>query len=330
MRTEEDVESGRTHIGAGPGPASVGTSVARRLDLGGSPRAPRAWYTSCMNIPPEALLLATAAIWGSYHPTMRLMLTSEDGWETPTPAELNVSRSAITAAMCIAQLLVMRWLDHRRGDSPTTADPHRTFDEEDDPSPRTPLKGEGRRGRRLIATTTDKGGDADRGSDTEGASPHKRTHRTSGSRRQGSSDPHHTKKLLAASAELAGLHALTVGLQSCGVDHSSATRASFLATTSTVIVPLLATATGTAVSRKTWACAFLCVLGTALIVLSKEPATNNPSHDYSNSDTDSINDTDAADDTRLGDGLILLGAVTWGVFLLRISTHARTLPVSFL
>ena len=61
MRTEEDVESGRTHVGAGPGPASVGTSVARRLDLGGSPRAPRAWYASCMNIPPEALLLATAA-----------------------------------------------------------------------------------------------------------------------------------------------------------------------------------------------------------------------------------------------------------------------------
>ena len=81
-------------------------------------------------------------------------------------------------------------------------------------------------------------------------------------------------------------------------------------------------------SRKTWACAFLCVLGTALIVLSKEPATNNTSHDYASSDTDSINDTDAADDTRLGDGLILLGAVTWGVFLLRISTHARTLPVS--
>tara|TARA_B100000475_G_scaffold198535_1_gene179257 strand:- start:767 stop:1150 length:384 start_codon:yes stop_codon:yes gene_type:complete len=127
---------------------------------------------------------------------------------------------------------------------------------------------------------------------------------------------------LAASAELAGLHALTVGLQSCGVDHSSATRASFLATTSTVIVPLLATATGTAVSRKTWACAFLCVLGTALIVLSKEPATNT-SHDYASSETDNLTDTDAADDTRLGDGLILLGAVTWGVFLLRISTHAR-------
>ena len=131
MRTEEDVEVGRTHVGAGPGPASIGTSVARRLDLGKPTRARRArWTFGVTNVSPESMLMATAAIWGSYHPTMRLMLTSEDGWETPTPAELNVSRSAITAAMCVAQHFVTRRLS--RGKNTPTRDGRPDDDDDDD------------------------------------------------------------------------------------------------------------------------------------------------------------------------------------------------------
>ena len=331
MRTEEDVEVGRTHVGAGPGPASIGTSVARRLDLGKPTRARHArWTFGDANVSPESMLIATAAVWGSYHPTMRLMLTSEDGWETPTPAELNVSRSAITAAMCVAQHLVMRRLSREKNTPTRDGRPDDDDDDDDEdrerdryPNARTPLRGEGRRGRRLVATNG--GGDAEgRGSDSEGG----------GSRRARTTPPttrapaaaarsreRSTKRrLLAASAELAALHALTVGLQSCGVDHSSATRASFLATTSTVVVPLLATATGTPVAKRTWASAAACVLGTALIVSSRTPGSS----DYS-----AALDEDAKDaDTTLGDGLILAGAVVWATFLLRISKHARTLPVA--
>lgn len=328
MRAEEDVEVGRTHVGAGPGPASIGTSVARRLDLGKPTRARRArWTFGDANVSPESMLMATAAIWGSYHPTMRLMLTSEDGWETPTPAELNVSRSAITAAMCVAQHLVMRRLSREKKGSDGRPDDDEDEDEDRErdryPNARTPLRGEGRRGRRLIATNG--GGDAEgRGSDSEGGGPRRARTTTTKTRVPAaaarSRDERPTKRrLFAASAELAALHALTVGLQSCGVDHSDATRASFLATTSTVVVPLLATATGTPVARRTWASAAACVLGTVLIVSSRTPSSDVGSAAF---------DEDDAADTTLGDGLILAGAVVWATFLLRISKHARTLPVA--
>lgn len=328
MRTEEDVEVGRTHVGAGPGPASIGTSVARRLDLGKPTRARRArWTFGDANVSPESMLMATAAIWGSYHPTMRLMLTSEDGWETPTPAELNVSRSAITAAMCVAQHLVMRRLSREKKGSDGRPDDDEDEDEDRErdryPNARTPLRGEGRRGRRLIATNG--GGDAEgRGSDSEGGGPRRARTTTTKTRVPAaaarSRDERPTKRrLFAASAELAALHALTVGLQSCGVDHSDATRASFLATTSTVVVPLLATATGTPVARRTWASAAACVLGTVLIVSSRTPSSDVGSAAF---------DEDDAADTTLGDGLILAGAAVWATFLLRISKHARTLPVA--
>ena len=328
MRAEEDVEVGRTHVGAGPGPASIGTSVARRLDLGKPTRARRArWTFGDANVSPESMLMATAAIWGSYHPTMRLMLTSEDGWETPTPAELNVSRSAITAAMCVAQHLVMRRLSREKKGSDGRPDDDEDEDEDRErdryPNARTPLRGEGRRGRRLIATNG--GGDAEgRGSDSEGGGPRRARTTTTKTRVPAaaarSRDERPTKRrLFAASAELAALHALTVGLQSCGVDHSSATRASFLATTSTVVVPLLATATGTPVAKRTWASAAACVLGTVLIVSSRTPSSDVGSAAF---------DEDDAADTTLGDGLILAGAAVWATFLLRISKHARTLPVA--
>ena len=328
MRAEEDVEVGRTHVGAGPGPASIGTSVARRLDLGKPTRARRArWTFGDANVSPESMLMATAAIWGSYHPTMRLMLTSEDGWETPTPAELNVSRSAITAAMCVAQHLVMRRLSREKKGSDGRPDDDEDEDEDRErdryPNARTPLQGEGRRGRRLIATNG--GRDAEgRGSDSEGGGPRRARTTTTKTRVPAaaarSRDERPTKRrLFAASAELAALHALTVGLQSCGVDHSDATRASFLATTSTVVVPLLATATGTPVARRTWASSAACVLGTVLIVSSRTPSSDVGSAAF---------DEDDAADTTLGDGLILAGAAVWATFLLRISKHARTLPVA--
>lgn len=327
MRTEEDVEVGRTHVGAGPGPASIGTSVARRLDLGKPTRARHArWTFGDANVSPESMLMSTAAIWGSYHPTMRLMLTSEDGWETPTPAELNVSRSAITAAMCVAQHFVTRRLSrgkntHRARDGWPDEDEDEDEDRERDryPNARTPLRGEGRRGRRLIATNG--GGDAEgRGSDSEGVRTTTTTTTSSKvpAAAARSRERSTKRRLFAACAELAALHALTVGLQSCGVDHSSATRASFLATTSTVVVPLLATATGTPVAKRTWASAAACVLGTVLIVSSRTPSSS----DYS-----AAFDEDAAADTTLGDGLILAGAAVWATFLLRMSKHARTLPV---
>ena len=325
MRTEEDVEVGRTHVGAGPGPASIGTSVARRLDLGKPTRARHArWTFGDANVSPESMLMATAAIWGSYHPTMRLMLTSEDGWETPTPAELNVSRSAITAAMCVAQHFVMRRLSrgkntHRARDGWPDEDEDEDRERDRYPNARTPLRGEGRRGRRLIATNG--GGDAEgRGSDSEGVRTTTTTTTSSKvpAAAARSRERSTKRRLFAACAELAALHALTVGLQSCGVDHSSATRASFLATTSTVVVPLLATATGTPVAKRTWASAAACVLGTVLIVSSRTPSSS----DYS-----AAFDEDAAADTTLGDGLILAGAAVWATFLLRMSKHARTLPV---
>ena len=81
----------------------------------------------------------------------------------------------------------------------------------------------------------------------------------------------------------------------------------------------MATATGTPVAKRTWASAAACVLGTVLIVSSRTPSSS----DYS-----AAFDEDAAADTTLGDGLILAGAAVWATFLLRISKHARTLPVA--
>ena len=70
--------------------------------------------------------------------------------------------------------------------------------------------------------------------------------------------------------------------------------------------------------KETRASAAACVLGTVLIVSSRTPSSS----DYS-----AAFDEDAAADTTLGDGLILAGAAVWATFLLRMSKHARTLPV---
>jgi len=58
-------------------------------------------------VPPEALLLMTAAIWGTYHPCMRMMLTG--GGAKPTPSEINLARFAITASMCVAHHFIVQW-----------------------------------------------------------------------------------------------------------------------------------------------------------------------------------------------------------------------------
>jgi drug/metabolite transporter (DMT)-like permease len=121
-----------------------------------------------------------------------------------------------------------------------------------------------------------------------------------------------TEKLALCSAELGFWHCLTVALQSWGVSFTSATRAGFIATTTTMMVPFISVALGISISGRVWASSAVVMLGTALIVYAKgagqEDADGNLDH------------------IMYGDMLTLLGSFFWAICLLRLSRHAAALP----
>ena len=180
MRPEERL-GGR--LPPGPDDRSAATTPARRL----------ARRLVAFVVSPEATLVACAAVWGGYHPCMRAILASRDGdaAPAPSPAEINLARFALTAAMCVAHRAVLGAAARSRWRSSADASSSE----------------EGGGERNLAAAFFGRG-----------ASP----------------------SLLRASLELALWHALTIGFQSCGVRYQSATRAGFVSSTTTMMVPAVA------------------------------------------------------------------------------------------
>ena len=246
MRPEERL-GGRPS--PGPDDRSAATTPARRL----------ARRLVALVVSPEATLVACAAVWGGYHPCMRAILASRDGDAAPppSPAEINLARFALTAAMCVAHRAVLvaarsRW--------------------------------------RSDASSSEEGGSGERNLAAaffgRGASP----------------------SLLRASLELALWHALTIGFQSCGVRYQSATRAGFVSSTTTMMVPAVAWFAGARATPRTRLAALVCVVGTVLVVAARD-GTGDP------------RDGDGIGDPRDGDG-------TGTVFSLG-TTRARRSPPAF-
>ena len=283
MRPEE-LLGGR--LPPGPDDRSAATTPARRL----------ARRLVALVVSPEATLVACAAVWGGYHPCMRAILASRDGDAAPppSPAEINLARFTLTAAMCVAHRAVLvaarsRW--------------------------------------RYDASSSEEGGSGERNLAAaffgRGASP----------------------SLLRASLELALWHALTIGFQSCGVRYQSATRAGFVSSTTTMMVPAVAWFAGARATPRTWLAALVCVVGTVLVVAARD-GTGDPR------DGDGIGDprdgdgtgtvfslgttrarrsppafssgafSSVSDDAFKGDALTLAGAFFWAVCLVRLSKLA--------
>ena len=256
----------------GPDDRSAATTPARRP----------ARRLVALVVSPEATLVACAAVWGGYHPCMRAILASRDGdaAPAPSPAEINLARFALTAAMCVAHRAVLvaarsRW--------------------------------------RSDASSSEEGGGGERNLAAaffgRGASP----------------------SLLRASLELALWHALTIGFQSCGVRYQSATRAGFVSSTTTMMVPAVAWFAGARATPRTWLAALVCVVGTVLVVAAREGGDDPRDGDgtgtvFSLGTNRAQRSTPAfssvSDDAFKGDALTLAGAFFWAVCLVRLSKLA--------
>ena len=268
--TSSELLGGR--LPPGPDDRSAATTPARRL----------ARRLVALVVSPEATLVACAAVWGGYHPCMRAILASRDGDAAPppSPAEINLARFALTAAMCVAHRAVLVAARSRR---------------------------------RSDASSSEEGGSGERNLAAaffgRGPSP----------------------SLLRASLELALWHALTIGFQSCGVRYQSATRAGFVSSTTTMMVPAVAWFAGARATPRTWLAALVCVVGTVLVVAAREGGDDPRDGDgtgtvFSLGTNRAQRSTPAfssvSDDAFKGDALTLAGAFFWAVCLVRLSKLA--------
>jgi drug/metabolite transporter (DMT)-like permease len=122
--------------------------------------------------------------------------------------------------------------------------------------------------------------------------------------------------LWGAACELAFWHFVTIAFQSTGVAYTGATRAGFIAASTTMMVPFVSTLAGEAVKSTTWIAACVAVCGTALIVFASDNAR---------SEGDVVptrEEEEASYDVFFGDVLTLIGSVAWAFFTFRLSKLA--------
>ena len=260
-------------------------------------------------MPPEFLLLSTAFVWGGYHPCMRMLLTdtSERG-SAPTPSEINLARFSLVAALFVAQAICANAACFRRRARSGGASLMTTREE---PFGFT---------RSLVS--------AERGEEKR---------RPPGEtfvklERAASLDNKNAAFLWGAACELAFWHFVTIALQSTGVAFVGATRAGFIAASTTMTVPFVSALFGESVSTNTWIAAFVSMAGAALIVFS---STTDDDARVSVGNAAFVNERfhqskrfHNNDGSRvfLGDALTSAGSVAWAVFLFRLSRLAPRFP----
>ena len=267
-------------------------------------------------MPPELMLLLTAFVWGGYHPCMRMLLTdtTEHG-SAPTPSEINLARFSLVAVLFVAQAAC--------ADAACS----------------------GRRGRRrgggdgaTLPTLTARRGDAFGSvqslvSAEEGAGREKESTRRASSLDERMSASTSARVPVSSSAllgrgvllwgaafELAFWHFVTIAFQSTGVAYTGATRAGFIAASTTMMVPFVSAFFGEAVRANVWIAACVAMAGAALIVFAT--TANDVVEDRS------IRRVEEEDGSSVffGDALTLVGSVTWAVFVFRLSRLAPRFP----
>ena len=241
-------------------------------------------------VPRELLLLVTAAVWGGYHPCMRMMFTASGA--KPTPSEINFARFSVTAVMCVAQHLITQYM--RRHDICGDGDA-------------SEYRGHSGGGGSMPSGGSNVGGASEVGCEGDEAGAVGDYAKDSKPERS-----YATRRLVVCAAELGFWHALTVGLQSWGVTYTSATRAGFIATTTTMMVPFISVAAGLSISGRIWISSAVVMGGTAIIVYAKG--------------AEEEDDDGNLDHIAYGDALTLLGSFFWAVCLLRLSRLAAELP----
>ena len=266
-------------------------------------------------MPPELLLLSTAFVWGGYHPCMRMLLTdtSERG-SAPTPSEINLARFSLVAALFVAQAACAGAACFRRRGSArgggggasrmtTREDDLETFDTT----------------RSLVS--------AERGEEK------RRPGETVGKLERAASLYNKNAAFLwGAACELAFWHFVTIALQSTGVAFVGATRAGFIAASTTMTVPFVSALFGESVSTNTWIAAFVAMAGAALIVFSSASdddarvSVGNAAFSTDETRFQSKRFHDASSRVFLGDALTTAGSVAWAVFLFRLSRLAPRFP----
>ena len=263
--------------------------------------------------PPELLLLLTAFVWGGYHPCMRMLLTdtSERG-SAPTPSEINLARFSLVAALFVAQAACADAACFRR---------------------RGRARGGG--GGALLMTTREEPFDATRSLvSAERGEEKRRPGETFGKlERAASLGNQNAAFLWGAACELAFWHFVTIALQSTGVAFVGATRAGFIAASTTMTVPFVSALFGESVSTNTWIAAFVAMAGAALIVFSSA-SDDETRVSVGNAAFSTTHETrfqskrfhDASSRVFLGDALTTAGSVAWAVFLFRLSRLAPRFP----
>ena len=256
-------------------------------------------------MPPELLLLLTAFVWGGYHPCMRMLLTdtTEHG-STPTPSEINLARFSLVAvlfvaqaacadAACFGRLGRRRGGDDRaslnsRGDAFGSTQSLLSAEEGAKGVPRKKLN-------RVLSL------------DAWMSAPPATGPKSSASSRNAS--------LWGAACELAFWHFVTIAFQSTGVKYTGATRAGFIAASTTMMVPFVSTLAGEAVKSTTWIAACVAVCGTALIVFASSARSQGDV-------MTTREEEEASYDVFFGDVLTLIGSVAWAFFTFRLSRLA--------
>ena len=261
-------------------------------------------------IPPEFLLLSTAFVWGGYHPCMRMLLTdtSERG-SAPTPSEINLARFSLVAALFVAQAICADAACFRR---------------------------RARSGGASLMTTREEPFGFTRSlvSAERGEEKRRPPGETFGKlERAASLDNKNAAFLWGAACELAFWHFVTIALQSTGVAFVGATRAGFIAASTTMTVPFVSALFGESVSTNTWIAAFVSMAGAALIVFS---STTDDDARVSVGNAAFVNERfhqskrfHNNDGSRVflgDDALTSAGSVAWAVFLFRLSRLAPRFP----
>ena len=319
-------------------------------------------------VPPELLLLLTALIWGGYHPCMRVLLTeTAEGTRSPTPSEINLARFSLVAVLFVAQAAVadsaVCWAlscskqkragGTSRSTSPDGQSTGTGFGTTDGRSGETTTNDleSGTKIERVLSLDTwhvsgqTKADDRERGRGMAPDSQWQHFPQMPNTKRDSpkglTSVVSQRTVLIGAACELAWWHFITIALQSTGVLYTSVTRAGFISTSTTMMVPVMEILYGQSVSTVTWTAAAVTMFGTALIVVSKssEQATQ-PSVESTVSTVHTTHthtthgghveyeyaDNTTTDDLFLGDFLTLLGSFTWAIFLLRLSKIAKSVP----
>lgn len=270
-------------------------------------------------MPPELLLLLTAFVWGGYHPCMRMLLTdtTEHG-STPTPSEINLARFSLVAVLFVAQAACadaacFARLGRRRGgdDGASLKSRGDAFG-----STQSLLSAEegarGHRERKKLNRVLSL--------DAWMSTPP--TPRAASSFAAG-----RDASLWGAACELAFWHFVTIAFQSTGVAYTGATRAGFIAASTTMMVPFVSTLAGEAVRAKTWIAACVAMFGAALIVFASEGDEKTRHFDDVSMMTLTTKEEDASssekNDVFFGDVLTLIGSVAWAAFTFRLSRLAR-------